>query len=102
MSHDCRAKVMICAHVMAGTPPDVLAGSNEGTEYAVCFDCADIIDSIPEGSQLSVADALGLQVWCEHHTAALGIPLTLPGEWDFYDRHGKLLMEAPGGRRRPQ
>ncbi len=85
---------------MAGSPPDVLVGSSEGTEYAVCFECAGVINDVPQSPEL--ADALGVKVVCNHHAAERGIPPTLPGEYDFYDRHGKLLMETPDGRKRPQ
>lgn len=95
---DSRSKLVVCKHVQAGQKPDVLAGSKEGTEVAVCFACADVVDDMPPEAAMVLVNGV-----CECCARKLGIPLTLPGdEWDFYDCNGNLLLETPDGRKRPE
>jgi len=50
----------------------------------------------------ALVDANFASAVCNVCALKFRIPLTLPGEYDFYGRDGKLLMSTPDGKKRPQ
>lgn len=82
-------RIVLCKHVQAGQKPDVYFGNREFTEYAVCFDCADVINDCPPEASGVLVDAI-----CGHCAVALGIPPTLPGPLGWYDRNLQLQQSA--------
>jgi len=81
-------RIILCKHVQAGQKPDVLFGSTAGTEVAVCFECADIINDLPHEAGAMVCDVI-----CVHCAAGFGVPATLPGPLGWYDE--TLTLRQP-------
>ena len=84
-------RVIVCKHVQAGHKADVYFGSTTGTEYALCFVCADVIDTLPQEASLALVDAI-----CLHCATAYGVPATLPGPMGWYDCALQLQQPLEG------
>jgi len=74
------SQIIICKHVSQGQPVDVLHGSQNGVEFAVCFLCADEIN---KETEQALADTIGI---CREHAINYGIPEFLPGDLGFWTR----------------